>query len=201
MPNAVAPFGLRPSSHLMGVWHGHGRTYHIPSSNGSVFAIGDPVMLSGGADANGVPSIVLATAGTTNLVLGSVMSAGGKVFGGAAGVNPLGNQDLTVIPATKTADYYVIVADDPYIIFQIQEDGAGTPFAATEVGLNCSLKAGTNNGYTSTWVLDNATEATTAALQIKLLGLAQRPNNAYGINAVWNCLINQHAFKATVAGV
>jgi hypothetical protein len=69
------------------------------------------------------------------------------------------------------------------------------------VGLNCSLVAGTNNGFISTWVLDNTTEATTAALQMKLLGLRQVSGNAFGVNAEWLCQINQHCFKPVVVGV
>lgn len=201
MANRNAPFGLKPVSHLQGIWNGQGRTYFIPSTDINAYAMGDPVTLGGTSDGAGVPTVTLATAGSTNLVLGSIMGmAGGKVFGGAIGVNPLGNQDATIIPATKTVGYYVEVADDSNIIFQVMEDFAGTPLTATEVGLNASLKAGTNNGYISQWVLDNGTEATTAALQLKLLGLAQLPNNAFGIGAVWNVMINQHCFKAVVAG-
>ena len=134
------------------------------------------------------------------MVLGPIVGMGGKAYGGAIGVDPV-SQDRIVIPATKTKNYYVIVADDPNLIFAVREGASGTPFAAADVGLNCSLVAGTNNGYISTWVLDNTTEATTAALQMKLLGLRQTPDNAFGLNAVWLCLINQHCFKAVVAGV
>lgn len=201
MANTNKPMGLSPHSYLNGApWSGQARTYFIPSTDGNAFAIGDPVVLAGSADANGVPTVTLATAGGANLVTGAIVGMGGKAYGGAIGVGPL-TQDTTIIPATKTVGYYVMVADDPYIIFAIREDYAGTPLAATDVGLNASLKAGTNNGYTSTWVLDNATEATTAALQLKLLGLVQRSDNAFGIGAEWLVLINDHSFKAPVAGV
>lgn len=202
MANPNAPFGLSPVSHILGVpWNGAARTYSIPAADTNAYAIGDPVVIAGSADANGVPTCILATAGTTNPVLGAIVGMGGKAYGGAIGVNPLGNQDTTIIPATKTVPYYVMVADDPWIIFAIREDHTGTPLAAADVGLNVSLKAGTNNGYTSTWVIDNATEATTAALQLKLLGLQQTRDNAFGVDAIWLVLINQHCFKATVAGI
>lgn len=202
MANRVAPMGLSPHSHLNGAkWNGQAKTYYIASTDPNAFAIGDPVVLAGSADANGVPSVTLATAGGANLVLGPIVGMGGKAYGGAIGVNPLGNQDTTVIPATKTVGYYVLVADDPSIIFSVCEDSSGTPFTAAEVGLNCSLKAGTNNGYVSAWVLDNSTEATTSALQMKILGLEQASDNALGLNARWLCLINNHCFKASQAGI
>jgi hypothetical protein len=201
MANTNAPFGLKPVGHLLAGWKGQGRTYYIPSTDVNAFAMGDPVVLAGGADSAGVATVTLATAGTTNLVVGAIMGmAGGKVYGGAIGVNPLGNQDALIIPATKTVGYYVEVADDPFTIFHVMEDYAGTPWTAAEVGLNASLKSGTNNGFISGWVLDNGTEATTSALQMKLLGLAQLPNNVYGIGAIWNCVINNHCYKASSAG-
>jgi hypothetical protein len=207
MANAVAPFGLAPVSHLMGMpWNLTARTYYIPSTDTNAYAIGDPVTLLGTGDGAGVSGCVLATAGTTNTVLGPIVGMGGRVYGGAIGVNPLGNQDSTIIPATKTVGYYVMVSDDPYVIYAVCDGATGTPLAAVDIGLNCSLKAGTNNGYLSTWTLDNATQATTAALQVKLLGLQQFAGgaggvNAFGLNAIWLVLINQSPFKATVAGL
>ena len=200
MANANTPFGLRPVQYLDGSpWNGQARMYCVDSAYGTALAIGDPVVLAGGADTRGVATIALATAGSTNLVLGCIVGMGGLKYGGAGG-DPT-SLDTTVIPATKTKSYYVLVADDPNIIFAVQEIGTGTAFTAAEVGLNCSLVAGTNNGYSSTWQLDNTTEATTAALQMKLMGLQQMPDNAFGAYAKWLCLINNHCYKAASAGL
>jgi hypothetical protein len=200
MANVNRPCGLVPLEYRSGApYTGKARMYYIPSANGSAFAIGDPVALGGSADSKGVASIVLATAGGANLVLGAIVGFGGSAYGGPGAVP--GSLETTVIPATKTRDYYVLVSDDPDIVYMVQEDNAGTPFTAAEVGLNASLKAGTNNGYTSTWVLDNAGEATTQALQLKLLGLVQTPDNAFGVAAKWKVLINNHSFNDGQAGV
>jgi hypothetical protein len=192
--------GLSPVQYLNGSpWNGQARLYCIPASGDSnAYAIGDPVVLAGSADARGVPTVVLATAGSTNLITGAIVSMGGPINGGVMG-DPT-NLNTTIIPATKLHDYYVMVADDPNIIFEVQEIGTGTPFTATEIGLNCSLVAGTNNGFVSGWMLDNTTEAATAALQMKILGLAQRSDNAFGQYAKYLCLINDHSYKAPVAG-
>jgi len=200
MPNPVAPFGLLPVSHTSGEWCGSGRTYFIPQADTNAYAIGDPVALAGSADSKGVASCVLVTAGGGNLVLGPIIGMGGKAYGGAIGVDPI-SQDRIIIPATKTQPYYVFVADDPLLVFAIREGNTGTPFAATDVGLNCSLAAGTNNGFISTWILDNTTEATTTALQMKLLGLRQVLNNDFGLSAEWLVMINNHNFKPASAGV
>lgn len=200
MANANAPFGLRPVGYLNGSpWSGKGRMYHIRSDDNSAYAIGDPVVLSGNSDANGVPDVALATAGSTNLVLGPMLGMGGSVYGGP-GADPK-SLDTTVIPATKTHDYYIMVADDPNIIFAVREGASGTAFVAGDAENNVSLVAGTNNGYVSTWRLDNTTEASTAALQMKMLGLQQIQGNQFGYNAIWLCLINQHCYKYIVAGV
>jgi len=199
MANADTPFGLKPVSYLNGApWTGGGRVYSIAKANTDIFAPGDPVVLAGSADANGVATIALATAGITNSVLGSVVSeAGGLGYGGNYGVP----QDApVVIPATKARDYYVLVADDPNTIFEIQEVSGGTALTATEVGLNAPLVSGTNNGYVSGWEVNNSGEVTTGTEQLKLLGLAQRQGNAFGEHAKWLVLINLHCYRIGQVG-
>jgi hypothetical protein len=198
MANNNAPAGLSPVEYLSGApWSGKARRYHIPSSDTNAYSIGDPVTLAGSSDARGVPSVVLATPGSG--MIGPVISAGGLQYGGMS-ADP-GNLNTTVIPATKTKDYYVLVADDPNIIFEVQEIGTGTALAAANVGLNANLVAGTNSGFMSGWLLTNTTEATTATLDVKLLGLRQIPNNDFGAFAKWNVLINNHLYRTGIAGV
>jgi hypothetical protein len=199
MANADKPAGLSPVEYLNGSpYTGGGHVYCIPSTDGNAFAIGDPVVLAGSADANGVATITLATAGTGSSVLGALVSgAGGLSYGSAYGVpadTPL------VIPATKTRAYYVLIADDPNVVFEIQESAGGTSFTAAEVGLNANLVAGTNNGYVSTWKVNNSGETTTATLQLKLLGLVQRADNAFGESAKWRVLINNHCYRIGQVG-
>jgi len=200
MANANRPSGLSPVQYLNSApWTGGGRVYCIPDTDDTyAYAIGDPVVLAGGADSNGVPTITLATAGATNSVLGAIVSGGGGLAYGAAlgGVqdNPI------VIPATKSRNYYVLVADDPNIIFEIQEIGTGTYLTAAEVGNNADLVSGTNNGYISGWMLNNSGEGTGATLQVKLLGLAQRRDNAFGQYAKWLVKINLHCYSIGQVG-
>jgi hypothetical protein len=197
MANANTPFGLAPVEYLGGAqWNGKARRYYIPSTDGNAFAIGDPVVLAGDADSNGVASITLATAGSA--FLGCIVGMGGMAYGGPS-VDPT-NLNTTVIPATKTKAYYVLVADDPNIIFEVQEIGTGTALTSAAVGLNCNLVAAANSGYLSGWVLDNTTEASTSTLDVKLLGLKQVPGNAFGAYAKWLVLINNHVYRGGVTG-
>lgn len=197
MANINAPFGLRPVEYLNGAsWNGQARRYHIASDDANAFAIGDPVVLAGSSDGAGVATITLMTPGSG--FLGSVVGMGGLQYGGMS-ADPT-NLNTTVIPATKTKAYYVLVCDDPNVIFEVMEIGTGTQLTATEVGLNANLVAGTNSGFQSGWLLTNTTEATTATLDVKLLGLAQKPGNAFGQYAVWKVLPNNHNYRTGITG-
>lgn len=202
MANANRPSGLAPVQYRNGSpWNGQAREYYIASNDGSAFAIGDPVDLSGTGDGNGVPGIVLATAGNNagaNRILGCIVGVG-TVYGGAL-FDP-SNLNTIVAPATKTKAYYVLVADDPNIVFEMQEDSDAGALAATDIGINIDLVSGVNNGYLSGWQLDSSTVNTSANFQMKLWGLAQRRDNAFGTYAKWLCTINLHRFAAGVAGV
>lgn len=200
MANTNRPQGLSPAEYLNGSpWNGQARMYHIVSTDTNAFAIGDPVVLSGTADANGVPDVTLATAGTGNAVTGALVGMGGLIYAGPS-ADPT-NLNTTIIPATKTKDYYVLVADDPNIVFEIQEDSVAANLAATDVGSNANLVSGTNNGFISGWMLDSNPLATTSTLQLQILMLVQKSNNAIGQYAKWLVRINNHSYKAGTAGV
>lgn len=200
MANANRPSGLSPVMYRNGSpWTGGGQVYCIPSTDTNAYAIGDPVTLAGSADAAGIPTVVLATAGTANVVLGAMLSgAGAPGFGQDYGIPA---ESAIVIPATKLRAYYILVADDPNIIFEIQEDSVGANLAATDVGSNANLVSGVNNGYISGWMLDSTPLAVTATLQLHIFRAAPRRDNAIGQYCKWWVGINNHAFAAGVAGV
>jgi len=195
MANVSKPSGLKPVGYLNGApWNGQARLYYIPSTNTSAYHVGDPVTLGGTGDANGLASVSIGVAGSA--IIGAIVGVA---------VAPASNSlqgttlDLTArsIPATKAKDYYVMVADDPNIIFEIQE-GNTVALAATDIGLNCNflIAAGstvTSDSGTTTAV---AAPAATATLNLKLLGLAQRQDNAFGQYAKWLVKINNHVYGA-----
>lgn len=203
MANANRPSGYTPIGYLNGAaWNGAARLYSIAASYGTALYIGDPVISSGTADANGVPGIALAAA--TGAVRGVIV--GLSKYEGMVG-NP-SNLDITYRPASDPAVWYAMVVDDPNVIFEIQEESNGTALAATEVGLNTIPVIGTGNGFTSGWQLRSATgatPATTATLQLRLLGLNRKPagTNAYGAYAKWLVQFNVHelAHGTGAAGV
>jgi len=201
MANRNAPFGLSPYSYLDdSPWNGKARMYCIPSTDSTnAYAIGDPVVLAGSADANGIPTVTLATAGYGNAITGVIVSAGGPKYAGMA-ANPT-NLNTTVVPASKAANYYVLVADDPGILFMAMEDSVGTILAATDVGTNIDLVAGTNNGYQSGWMIDSSSANTGNTRQVQLMQVLQVPDNAIGQYARWLVRINNHSYASGTTGV
>ena len=201
MPNINKPSGFSPVGYLNGApWNGQARLYSIAASYGTALYIGDPVISSGTADANGVPGIAIGA--TTGALRGVIVGLG--VSEGLM-ADPT-NLDRMYRPASDSRVWYAMVADDPNIIFEVQEESNGTQLAATEVGLNTVSKSGTGNGYVSGWMIPSATGATpntTATLQLRLLGLARRPDNAFGAYAKWLVQINVHelAHGTGAAGV
>ena len=201
MANSNRPSGFTPVGYLNGApWNGKARLYSIAASYGTALYIGDPVISSGTADANGVPGIAI---GATTGALRGVIVGLGKYEGTIA--NP-SNLDITYRPASDPSVWYAMVADDPNTIFRIQEKSGTQQLAAADIGLNTIPVSGAGNGYISGWLLSSytdATPATTATLQLRLLGLVRRPDNAFGAYAKHLVQINVHelAHGTGAAGV
>ena len=191
MANANRPSGFSPVQYLNGSpWNGQARIYSIAAAYATALYIGDPVKSSGTADANGVPGIVLgATTGALRGVIVGLGSAEGLI------ANPK-NLDITYRPAAaQSTDWYAMVVDDPQVLFEIQENANGTALAAADIGLNTISVSGSGSGFVSGWMLASATDATpatTATLQLKLMGLVRRQQNAFGAYAKHLVKINVH---------
>lgn len=200
MANANKPCGLKPVKYLNGSdWDGRGNVYYIPTSDATyTYHVGDPVTLLGDGDANGVPGIVKATAGSG--LVGVILAVGTNP--GGPWVNP---SDLTKVsaPKVKAVPYYALVCDDPGVIFECQEVSGGTQLTSAEIGLNANLTitAEQTTGVLSNTIISNSTEAGTSTLDVKLLGLARRSDNAFGAYAKWLVLINNHLYRGGITGV
>lgn len=201
MANPNKPTGLTPKKYLGGAdWDGKGFMYYIDQTDTNAYYTGDIVALSGTGSADGVPGVTLATAGNT--AVGVLIGVGGINTKGGPYVDPNNLNASIAIPATKTRGYVVLVADDPNIIFEIQESNG--PLAVTDIGLNANFlyaaPANPVNAYSGTTL--NATgKATTSTLNLKIQRLVQRVDNALGAFAKWEVLINNHAYRAGITGV
>lgn len=200
MANRNKPFGLRPVKYLNGAdWDGRGNVYSVAASNGTILSPGDPVTLTGTADATGkYPQIARATPGSG--LIGVIMGIGLNPNGPF--VNP---NDLTAMqkPASAAPVYYALVCDSPDVIFEIQEDSDGGALAITDVGLNCNvIFADPPAGVVVSAVqLDSSSKASTSTLDCKLLRVADYIDNALGTHARWWVTINNHLLAPNKAGV
>lgn len=170
MPNTNSAYGLKPVGANGGGYRGRVTEYFVPASDGTALFIGDPVIIGGTGDTGGIPSIVRATA-----------AGGNRVTGVVVGFRPDATIRANGYRAASTAAY-VLVADDPQLTCEIQEDSVGGALAVTDIGLNADLVAGTGSTATklSGFMLDTSTKATTATLQLRIMGFVQRADVEVG---------------------
>lgn len=184
MANSSNASGLRPIRHRNGAaYQGQTRRYYIPATDGTAVYVGDPVKSAGSADANGVPTVAQAAAGDT--IRGVVVAVEAET------------RDSLTYRAASTARY-VLVCDDPDVVFEIQEDSVGGALAAANVGNNADfvVAAGSTVTGRSGVMLDSST-ATTSSANLRILRLVQREDNAIGNYAKWEVMINEHELTST----
>lgn len=200
MANANAPAGLTPVRYRNGnPWNGAVNVYGILAADTNAYWIGDPVTTIGnaGGDAAGLPTVTLASAGAAvrGVIVGIGTNPGGPF------VNP---NDLTKVyrpSGAQSVNYYVAVVDDPNVLFEIQEAGAGSTLTTSSVSRNVNFNTGTRTGtktFSPTY-LDNNTVNTTSTLNLKIMQLVQRADNVFGAYQKWLVSINNHEFSAGTA--
>jgi len=191
MANIDAAFGLRPVGEVgSGVQNGGVTLYTIVDNYATSIYKGDHVMSSGGYVIAGT------TSGATNL----------GVFNGCFYIDPntakptwsnyYSQVNVTgsgSISGSTNIDAYIY--DDPRKIFEIQCDGT---IAKTDIGKNADTTLGTAstvNGQSVT-ELKASGIATTAALQLKVMGISKDPSNsdASAANANWYVQWNEHIY-------
>jgi len=192
MANSDTPFGLKPVRYLNGSpWNGQFRVYYVPSTDSTAIFKGDAVkQASTGADSTGkYAAVTQATAG--DAIRGVVIGFGSTPY------QMYCPTDLENKYRAASTAMYLAVVDDPNVVFEVQEDSVGNSCPATDVGFNANLVVG--SGSTSTGVsgmeLDSSSAASTATLQLKIMGLVDREDNELGDNAKWEVIINNHQLK------
>ncbi len=214
MANTNKPSGFTPVKYLGGSdWDGRGNLYYIDQTDGSAYYPGDMVKLAAGLDgASGLQGIARATASA--VLLGPIIAIGkspSATTSNRGGPYIQTDLSLTSAPATKTENYFALVADHPLLIFEAQEIVVSAHAALTKVNTSSNINLYVGTPATGVKVsgdgLDNNTAVTTAGTPLKLLGLAQKYDNGayntFGAYAKWLCMINMHAYGlgAGVAGV
>lgn len=126
-----------------------------------------------------------------------ILNATGDFSPAAAGQKILGICQEYKVSADVT-DTAIIV--DPHAEFQVQTSGV---FALADVGLNIDLlaAAGDISLKQSNDSVDTTTQAVTATLQFKILGLVNRGENAVGANAIIRVKMNNCVYQDGVVGI
>lgn len=192
MANADAPFGLRPVSMLDGSpWNGQAIRCQFAAAEGTATFIGDLVELDGtNTGTEGVPTVKQGAAATTVGFFGVVV---GFEF------DPTDLENKYRLASTQRACYVVPALD---AVFEIQEDGVGTPLALEDIGETVDV-GGFSSGSTTTGLsaieIDSSNVGTGA--NVMLLGLVNRPDNAIGANANWLVRINESVLRGDATGV
>ena len=190
MANIDKAFGLRPSGNLSATGAQKQYGYEIADNQGGTIFQGDLVVLTGGFISRFLPASHTAAVGVFNGCSYNDPTTGKPTF---SNFYP-GSVNIT------SGKILANVIDDPSQLFLIQVDAG---FVAANVGNNADVigTGGSTTTGVSTMELNSSTLATTAALNLKVVGLYNVPANDFGTNAVVVVKINEHVYgSAGVAG-
>lgn len=180
-PSGIQPYQRKGSAD----YRANTKMYYIAAADANAFYVGDPVIrVATPASANGIPTVTLASAGTSNKITGSVVgfvgvgtgtqsAPQGSFFANSGTPGPLYR------PAAAPAGWYVMVDDDPADLFVVQ---ANATQLATSVGKNANLVSGAGSPYTgqSGWMLNAATVGTQSTKQVTIVDYEQEIDNVVG---------------------
>ena len=175
--------GFRPVKTVLGApYSGQANVYFVPSSDSTVIMVGDAVKLAGDARAaTGAPTVT--RAGATDVPVGIVVGILFTGVGDLTNMPPVNDLNTPVYRRAST-DRYLLVCDDPNIVYEVQY--AGTSVSAATITANVGLNgqftttAGSTTSGASGMQLDSSGLATTATLPLKIVGFPNRPDNIPG---------------------
>jgi len=175
--------GFRPVKTINGgPYNGQANLYFVPSSDSTVIMVGDAVKLAGDARAaTGAPTVT--RAGATDAPVGIVVGILFTGVGDLTNMPPVNDLNTPVYRRAST-DRYLLVCDDPSVVYEVQY--AGTSVAAATITANVgqngqfTTTAGSTASGSSGMQLDSSGLATTATLPLKIVGFPNRPDNIPG---------------------
>jgi hypothetical protein len=190
MANVDKAFGLRPIGNLSATGAQKQYGYEIADNQSGTIFQGDLVTVFDGYVVKFAPATHTAAVG---------------VFNGCNYTDPTTGKPTfkNYYPGSVNITSGVIAADvldDPAQLFLIQAD---EDVVQADIGKNADIvgTGGSTIYGVSSMELDSSTVANTAALNVKIVGLFNSPDNAFGTNAVVVVKINEHMYgSAGVAG-
>jgi hypothetical protein len=209
--NPNTPYGLQPYT-LQGSkdWRDSVVVYLANTTN--AMYVGDPVVkVAASADINGINTVNLVAAGSSHPITGVVVGFQGSGAPQLGNYNPgsLFSLSGTPGPAFKpanTANFYVLVADDPSLLYVAQSNDSGTATApaATIVGKNANLVSGAGSAFTgwSGWMLNSGSVGTSANAQVNIVGVLPEADNVVGsVNAKFIVRLNNSTEVNAATGI
>lgn len=210
MANTSRIAGFKPVKHLNGSpYNGQANIYEVPAGEAVPVFVGDLVKLSDSAATGGYPAVEAVVGASAQVaavpVVGSVVGIinakldpiDGTMSGGSISL------DTPVYRAASTKQY-VLVADSPDLIFEVEADAA---VALASVGLNADIGASAHTlplatGASPMYVYSTTAPSASATRPLQILGIVKRPDNE--ANAAFNKVlvkITTHAYGNAIAGV
>ena len=186
MANVDKAFGLKPLGNLSATGAQKQYGYNIDDSQAGAIFQGDLVTIVNGSVVKFLPATHAAALG---------------VFNGCNYVDPTTGKPIfsNYYPGSVNITQGVIqadVIDDPNQLFIIQADAS---VVQANIGKNADVigTGGSTTTGVSTMELNSATIADTAALNLKIVGFYNVPDNEPGAFAVVVVKINEHLYGST----
>ena len=194
MANRDTPNGLKPVRYASGKpYDGAHNLYYVPATTHNAMFIGDACIEVGliaatGTTFYGIPVDLMPQ---VNAFTASDALVRGVIVGFLPNPTALSTNHL---PADTAG--IVMVADDPDLIFEVQESATITGVTQVEaVGLNTDLVVGSGNATTGTSAteIDSSVTPVTTTLTVRLIRPVNRPDNAQGANMRWEVAFVEHS--------
>lgn len=178
MANPNRPSGLSPIGSVSGSGTDFAvNLYAIANDASNTYAIGDIVKTAAGCDANGVPYVTKCASGDVpvGIIVGFRVADPGVSLVGS-------NLNLNITYIGKNAGTrYVMVCDDPDVIFEVQMDSTAITLANLHKNANLTITADDTTALASSpvssTVITGSTVNTTNTFIVRMLGLVQRDDN------------------------
>ena len=206
MANISKINGFRPVKHVTGApYNGQSNIYAVASGDSTALFVGDVVKLAADGNAAGVQYVTAhaaGVAGTGQPALGVVVGVINTKLDPVVGAMSGGSISLdTPVYRPGSVEQYVLVADSPDLIYEVEATAAGSAyaFAVADVGQNANIFAGSGSTVTgnSAHSLNMSDKGTAATLPFKIVGVVQKVGNEVtGNYTKVNVQINNHQYKS-----
>lgn len=197
MANIPNPRGFVPRRYRDGsAWNGATNIYVVLAADINQISPGDAVISFASGDANGIPAVTKALG--TDTIRGVVVGVLAAAPNAPSLVGTMLDLTMQSIPAVKAKDYYVMVVDDPAVVFEIQDDGIiGLTAASLTKNASFTVVDPIAPNQNSQSVLSTTFAGISVFLPLKIVGIAATPNNALGQFCNYLVVFNQHELGGT----